>query len=187
MIAYVFWHWRKHDLPAGEYEKRQRDFHAALGSAPLSGFNGSFSSGVAGAPWAAGGGEAYEDWYLLEDFGALAALNKGAVSGSRSGPHEAAAAFAEGGTAAIYSLHHGQVIVEPGYAHWFGKPAGMTYAGLAALLDPVVDGEGGALWMRQLALAPARELCFHARKMVSLPPQFDALVLPLRLIWPIPR
>ena len=187
MIAYVFWHWRKRGLPAGDYEKRQRHFHAALTAAPPSGFTGSFSVGIAGADWAAGGDEAYEDWYLVKDFGALGALNEGAVSGTRSGPHDAAAAVAEGGTASIYLLRRGDVMIDPGYAHWFDKPSGMTYAELAALLDPVVDREEAALWMRQLALGPARELCLHARKKVSLPSPFEAIVLPLRLIWPVGR
>jgi len=187
LIAYVFWHWRKRGLPAGDYEKRQQDFHAALRAVPPPGFTGSFSVSVAGADWAAGGGEAYEDWYLVKDFGALGALNEGAVSGTMSDPHNAAAAVAEGGTASIYLLRRGDVMIDPGYAHWFDKPSGMTYAELAALLDPVVDREEAALWMRQLALGPARELCLHARKKVSLPSPFEAIVLPLRLIWPVGR
>lgn len=187
MIAYVFWHWRKHGLPAGDYEKRQQDFHAALEAAPPSGFIGSFSVRIAGADWAAEGDEAYEDWYLVKDFGALGALNEGAVSAGRSGPHDAAAAVAEGGTASIYLLRRGEMITDPGYAHWFGKPAGMTYRELDPLLDPLMDKEEGALWMRQLALGPARELCLHTRNMVSVPPPFQVFSLPLQKVWPNPR
>jgi hypothetical protein len=40
MLAYVFWHWRRPDVPAASYEALQRRFHAALGAAPPAGFLG---------------------------------------------------------------------------------------------------------------------------------------------------
>ena len=65
LLAYVFWHWKQAEVTTREYATRQRAFHAALAAAPSSGFLGSFSIALAQAPWAAGGGEAYEDWYLV--------------------------------------------------------------------------------------------------------------------------
>ena len=59
-------------------------FHAALGAAPPSGVLGSFSVSLSHAPWAAGGGDAYEDWYLVQDFSALGLLNEAAVTASRA-------------------------------------------------------------------------------------------------------
>jgi hypothetical protein len=184
MIAYVFWHWRKPDVAAAVYEKRQRDFHGALSSSTPAGFITSFSISLAGAPWANNGGETYEDWYLVDDFAALGALNQGAVSGSRAAPHDAAASVAGGGVAGIYALRSATKPTAPGQALWFTKPAGTTYAELLDRLAPVVEREGGALWMRQMTLGPAREFCIHGSKLISLPSPFEALTLQLRSVWP---
>ena len=83
MLAYVFCHWKRADVGTQDYEDRQRAFHAALWAAPPSGFVESFSVGVSDAPWAASP-EAYEDWYLIEDFSALGLLNEAAISNSRA-------------------------------------------------------------------------------------------------------
>ena len=104
MLAYVFWHWPRAGVPAAEYEDLQRRFHAALQAAPSAGFLGSRCLALAGAPWAGGGGPAYEDWYLLEGSAALDPLNAAAVTASRQAPHDAAAAVADGGTAGLYTL-----------------------------------------------------------------------------------
>jgi hypothetical protein len=76
LLAYMFWHWKQAEITAKDYETRQRTFHAALAAEPLSGFLESFSISLSHAPRAAGGGDAYEDWYLVQDFGALGLLNK---------------------------------------------------------------------------------------------------------------
>ena len=184
LLAYVFWHWKQAEITANNYENRQRAFHAALGAAPSSGFLGSFSVSLAHAPWAAGGGDAYEDWYLVQDFGALGLLNEAAVSASRAAPHEAAAAVVAGGAGGVYGLRRGAVLRQPQYAHWFSKPEGMPYSELFAQLAPVVDQVQGALWMRQMVLGPAREFCLHAAAPVSTLAIFSALVIPLRQVWP---
>src|SRR5258705_370094 len=104
MLAYVFWHWRREGVSPAAYEALQRRFHAALEAAPPDGFLASRSAAIAGAPWAAEGGEAYEDWYLIEGSAALDPLNAAAVSASRQVPHHTAAAVAPGGTAGLYLL-----------------------------------------------------------------------------------
>jgi hypothetical protein len=184
LLAYVFWHWRQVEIAAQAYENRQRAFHAALAAAPSAGFLGSCSVALSYAPWAAGGGDAYEDWYMVQDFSALGFLNEAAVSASRAAPHDAAAAVAAGGAGGLYRLQHGAAVHQPQVAHWFGKPAGMSYSTLFAQLAPVVEHVQGALWMRQMVLGPAREFCLHAAAPVSLPAVFAALVLPLRQVWP---
>jgi hypothetical protein len=185
MLAYVFWHWPQAHSDIREYEQRQRAFHAALAAAPAHGFLWSFTAGISGAPWAAGGADAYEDWYAVDDFAALGALNEAAVSGSRAAPHDAAAAAAvAGGAAGVYGLRVGTALRTPQVAHWFGKPAGMSYADLFARLTPVVEGAHAALWMRQMVLGPAREFCIQAASPLPLPAAFDALVTPLRLVFP---
>jgi hypothetical protein len=182
LLAYVFWHWKRSGVAAGKYEDRQRAFYAALASAPSAGFLRSFSAGISGAPWALDGGVAYEDWYLIQDFAALGELNQAAVSASRAAPHAAAAALAGGGAGGLYSLRLGAALPSPSFAHWFGKPAGMHYEEIFAHLAPLVEKSGGALWMRQLVLGPAREFCLHAVESVALPAAFGALVIPLRSV-----
>jgi hypothetical protein len=168
LLAYVFWHWKQAEITAKDYENRQHAFHAALAAAPSAGFLASFSVSLAHTPWVAGGGEAYEDWYLVQDFGALGLLNEAAVSASRAAPHEAAAAVVAGGAGGVYSLRRGTALHQPQYAHWFSKPKGMPYSELFAQLTPVVDQVQGALWMRQMVLGPAREFCLHAAAPVSI-------------------
>ena len=184
MLAYVFWHWKQAEITATDYEQRQRAFHAALAAAPSPGFLGSFSVSFSHAPWASGGGEAYEDWYLVQDFASLGLLNEAAVSASRATPHEAAAAVTAGGAGGLYGLRRGAVLRQPQYAHWFGKPEGMPYSELFVQLAPVEEQVQGALWMRQMVLGPAREFCLHAAAPVSMPTVFSALVIPLRQAWP---
>jgi hypothetical protein len=184
MLAYVFWHWRRADVSAVAYEALQRRFHAALGAAPPAGFLGSRSLAIAGAPWAASGGEAYEDWYLLEGSAALDPLNAAAVSASRQAPHDAAAAAAEGGTAGLYLLRLGRAGEPPRTTTWFAKPAGMTYAALHAALEPLVAAEDAALWGRQMVLGPTPEFCLHTARPVTLPGSVVPVPIHCRMVWP---
>jgi hypothetical protein len=186
VLAYVFWHWKKINIPTEQYESRQRAFHAALAAEPSAGFIQSFSLALPGAPWALDGGEGYEDWYLVEGFAALGALNETAVSQSRTTPHDRVAAVAAGGSGGVYELRLGSVSVLPKYAHWFHKPDGMKYQELFAELAPVVDQVQAGLWMRQMVLGPAPEFCLHATEPVTLPTAFEAIVIPLRRLWPEP-
>ena len=184
MLAYVFWHWRRAGVAPAAYEALQRRFHAALEAAPPEGFLASRSVAIAGAPWAADGGEAYEDWYLVESSAALDPLNAAAVSASRQAPHDAAAAVAQGGTAGLYLLRLGAASDPPLAAAWFAKPAGMSYGSLYTALAPLVGAGGGALWGRQMTLGPTPEFCMHATSPVALPAPLVPLALSCRPIWP---
>ena len=186
MLAYVLWHWKTPRAEAAGYEARQRAFHAALAAEPPESFLGSFVVGLTGAAWAASGGEAYEDWYLIKDFAALGHLNAGAVSAGRAAPHDAVAALAGGGSAGLYDLKAGEVVRRPQISCWFRKPEGVTYAGLAETLAPLVEGCHGALWMRQMTLGPAPEYCLHSAVPVTFPAGFSPLAIPLRPVWPEP-
>lgn len=185
MLAYVFWHWPRADVPAAAYEAIQRRFHAALQEAPPEGFIGSRSLAIGGAPWATGAGaEAYEDWYLLEGSAALDPLNDAAMSAPRRGPHDAAAAAAEGGTAGLYRLRQGAAGDPPLAAAWFAKPRGMSYAALLATLEPLIRAEAAALWGRQMTLGPTPEFCLHTRHPVELPASFFPVTVRCRPVWP---
>jgi hypothetical protein len=182
-LAYLFWHWPRPGVPAPDYERRQRPFHAALAEVPPDGFTKSLSFAVSGAPWAAGGGDAYEDWYLVDSFGALGTLNDAAVTASRRLPHDKAAALAADGAGGVYRLRLGSLAAEPRWAYWLAKPEGMGYEELWRLLQPLVAG-GAAVWLRQMVLGPGRELCVHSATEISLPTAVEALRIPLRRVWP---
>jgi hypothetical protein len=184
LLAYVFWHWKQATITEEDYEHRQRNFQAALIAAPPSGFMESFSVAISQAAWAGAGGNAYEDWYRVQDYTALGVLNEGAISASREVPHNAAAAVVAGGTAGVYGLQLGKVLYRPQFAYWFSKPDGMTYRELNAQLEPSVEQYRGALWMRQMTLGPALEFCLQAEEQVTFPPVFKPQTISLRSIWP---
>lgn len=200
MLAYVFWHWPQPAVERADYRSRQQAFHAALAADPSPGFLRSFSHAVSGAPWAADGAEAYEDWYLTDGSAALEPLNAAAISASRTAPHDAAAAVAAGGTAGLFTLRLGEPIAEPRHEYWFAKPAGMRYDALFAALAPVMgapagsaaiddgtgdgsgngNGNGGAaLWGRFMTLGPSPEFCLQTSAPVVLPPPIEARELVL--------
>jgi len=183
MLAYVFWHWRRPQVSAATYESLQSEFHAALAAAPPSGFLRSACVAIAGAPWAADGGEAYEDWYLVDGSAALDPLNAAAVTASRQQSHDAAAAAAGGGTAGLYRLRLGTVDGSPRSASWFAKPAGMSYGELFGALESMVRAERAGLWGRQMTLGPALEFCLHAPPEVSLPAPFEPTRISCRPVW----
>lgn len=79
MLAYAFWHWKRPEVSQEVYEARQCAFQEALAADPPEGFFGASTVRLRGATWAAGGGGAYEDWYLIADMTALGSLNDAAV------------------------------------------------------------------------------------------------------------
>lgn len=180
MLAYVFWHWRREGADAVAYEAAQRAFHDALAAEPSAGLVGSFSHAVRGAPWANAGGEAYEDWYLVNGSAALDPLNIAAVSASRQAPHDAAAAHAAGGAAGLYRLRLGELESGPSVAHWFEKPAGVPYPQLLARLEEPVTAARGALFIRQMVLGPTTECVLLAPAPATLPMGIEPLVLQMR-------
>lgn len=184
MLSYVFWHWPRAGVVAADYEALQRRFHAALKAAPPPGFLGSRCASLTGASWAGNGGQAYEDWYLLDGSAALDPLNAAAVTASRQAPHDAAAAAAAGGTAGLYLLRLGVQRDPPRVATWFAKPAGMSYGALYTLLGDLVETEDAALWGRQMTLGPTPEFCLHTEAAVRLPVPLTGAAVPCRPVWP---
>lgn len=182
MLVYAFWHWPDPSVDVATYETLQCAFQAALADHPPPGFLRGTTMRLSGAPWAAGGGAAYEDWYLVQSMKDLPALNDAAVSGPRKAPHDAVARAAAGGTAGLYGLRGGAPVARPAVAVWFSKPAGMPYAELFAELAPLCAD--GALWMRQMVLGPTPEFCLHCPEPVKLPGRLSAaLTIPLAPVW----
>ena len=184
MLAYVFWHWRRPDAPVDAYESRQRAFQRALTAAPPPGFQRSTTWAISGAPWANGGGEAWEDWYQMGSSADLDRLEEAAISASRQAPHDAIAALAAGGTGGLYKLRDGDAAVPARHCWWFAKPDGMRYPELLALMAPLCAGGRAALWCRQMTLGPALEFCLHAPDAVKLPDVLETRHIALRQVFP---
>ena len=184
MLAYVFWHCRKPSIARADYEASLQRFHRVLAEHAPPGFSHSVCLAMNGGAWANDGGDAYEDWYLVDGSSALDPLNDAAISGRRQAPHDTAAAGAAGGTAGLYRLRHGDAAADPRIAYWFAKPAAWSYAQLYEQLGDVIARGGAALWGRQMTLGPALEFCLHVREPCSLPPDLRAQAIPLRRVWP---
>ena len=169
MIAYLSWHRPAADVAAASYEEALKRFHRSLARRPPSGFQGSTAFRVAELPWAGearredAGGAAYEDWYLLDDWGSLGVLEEAAVARGHVSRHDALAGMAALSTGAIYRLSEGQPRLEQArVAVWVTRASGQAVPLLADLLADGACGERASLWRRSLGLGPAPEYCLLA-------------------------
>jgi hypothetical protein len=169
VIAYVFWHRPAAGADTATYEACLTAFHAALAAHPPAGFRGSAALRVQAAPWLPGDGQAYEDWYGVEDWTSLGGLNAAAVRGPRAEPHDEVASRAAAGAGAVYGLVDGPPVLDAVRASWLAKPAGHDRDAFHATLT----GPGRSVWMRQMVLGPAPEYVVRSGAPVVLP--FEAL------------
>jgi hypothetical protein len=154
MLAYVFWH--RAATTAG-YEDALAAFHRTLATDPPPGYRGSAALRLDAAPWLPGDGAAYEDWYLVEDWSALGALNAHAASGGRAPTHDAVAHSAATGAGGVYALVAGPAAPpQGGRTAWLAKPAGFAYQAFHAELRTTLPSAAQA-WQRQMVLGPAPE------------------------------
>jgi hypothetical protein len=142
-------------------------FHRVLNDKKPVGFHGSRVFHMHGASWLDTTGDAYEDWYLLDDSAALDRINEAAVSGVCEAPHNLVAREAAGGTAGLYRIKAGDILVEPRFALWLSKPEGVSYTDFYQKLEPVVSN--AALWQRQMTLGPTTEFLIHSATEIQLP------------------
>ncbi|MBV9007496.1 MAG: hypothetical protein JO181_22710 [Solirubrobacterales bacterium] len=143
MLAYVFWHQPRVGVARADYERRLRAFHTALSAR-------SASFRLDALPFGAGDG--YEDWYLVEDWADLGALNAAAVSAGRRASHDSVAGIAGEGWGGVYAPIRGAG-EPPSTTRWLNKPGGESYD---AFLDSV---RAPTVWQRQMLLGPAPEFC----------------------------
>ncbi len=163
MIAYVFWHRPAPGAAAGRYEEACARFHAGLAAHRPGGLIGSACLRAPALPWLAGGGAGYEDWYVLEDFGALGVLNEAAVGRGHASSHDGAAKLMGEGTGSIYRLLDGGAAPQrAGVAVWIAPAGGHDASRFEDFLADGIDRADAGLWRRQLALGPAPELCLLA-------------------------
>ncbi len=172
MLAYVFWHWPAAAVDPARYAEALAAFHRSLAAAAPPGMRGSRVFEIEGAPWVPAG-RAYEDWYLVDDFAALGALNDAAVSGARREPHDGAARLTGGGQGGVYRLLTS--LREPALPRttWCAKPAAEPYPAYLARLP---DGE---VWQRQLVLGPAPEFCVIGTDVAGI---LGGIAIPARTI-----
>ena len=152
MLAYVFIHGPLAGHDVEDYTSRLARFHQALIAAPPPGFIESWVWEMAGGPL----GAAFEDWYLVEDWTALGALNQAAVTGQRKAPHDEVAPLAAKGAGAVYELVHGTPNTTAKYRTRVAKPAGVTYETFQRQLERAA-GTNGTVWKRQMVLGPDLE------------------------------
>jgi hypothetical protein len=168
VLAYVFWHRPRPHVAPAHYEAGLAAFHATLAASPPEGFRESLRLRTGAVPWLPGDGDAYEDWYLVEDWAALGRLNDAAVQGARRTPHDAVAAEASAGTAGIYRRMLGAPRPAGARATWFAKPDGLAYADLGDQLDERLQGVDASLWQRQMTLGPTPEFVLLADEALDL-------------------
>ena len=172
MLAYVFWHWPQPGVDMERYVEHLVGFHRTLAATKPVGFQGSRVFRLHSASWLETRGEAFEDWYLVDDSAALDRINEAAVTGPCEAPHNLVAREAAGGTAGLYRLRSGKIFDDVRYALWLSKPDGMSYADFYSKLDPVIAG--AALWGRQMTLGPTTEFVIHSTKPLQLPESLTA-------------
>src|SRR5687767_1481165 len=157
MLAYVFWHWPQSSIAHDVYLDHLADFHRTLASNKPTGFQHSIVYRIRYAGWLNTTGDAYEEWYLLDDSAAMDRLNEAAVSGACEQPHNRVAREAADGIGGLYRFRAGHE--EPArsrFASWLSKPSGVSYNEFYATLQPLTSQPGVGLWGRQMTLGPTK-------------------------------
>ena len=173
MLAYVFWHWPQAGIDQATYVDHLREFHQTLASNKPRGFQHSVVFRIRGANWLNTQGDAYEEWYLLDDSAAMDRLNDAAVSGACEEPHNRVAREAADGIGGLYRLRTGQEnLAAARFVVWLSKPAGVSYNEFYAALQPLTSQPGVALWGRQMTLGPTTEFCLHSSTEIEMPQFF---------------
>jgi len=184
MLAYVFWHWPQSSVDRGAYLDHLAEFHRTLAANKPSGFQRSVVFHISGANWLSTTGEAFEEWYLLDDSAAMDRLNDAAVSGVCQEPHNRVAREAADGAGGLYRFRLGQEdLAGSKHATWLSKPTGVSYKDFYAALQPITSQPGVGLWGRQMTLGPTTEFCVHSATPIELSPNFTGHKIFLELIW----
>ena len=167
LLVYLFWHQPAADQPPENYEQALIAFHRRLGNVAVPGLVASGSARVGGLPWMAGDG--YEDWYAVEDYGALGVLNHAAVDAAHVDAHDLVAYAAGFGAGGLYALERGAIDAPAGYCVWLTKPSGVTYPDFREQVDAQTAGETVTVFRRQMVLGPAPEFRVTASRELSMP------------------
>ena len=183
MLAYVFWHNPASGVAPSIYEESLTAFHRTLAAHAPPGFRGSAAFAFRGAPWfpAESG---YLDWYKVDDFAGLGALNDAAVAGARKDPHDKVAQLAGAGLGGLCRLAAGRAdFAGVTTGTWCKKPDGMSYATFLEQASRLIDPSGMGLWQRQMTLGPGPEFCVLSSGQARIPEVWNPLAIELRAVW----
>jgi len=181
--AYVFWHWPRPDVSPEEHEARLAAFLLSLNSAHPPGFVEALSFRVDSLPWGPRRGRMYEDWYLVEDFGALGLLNDAAVSGDTRRPHDEVAKDYLKGAGSIFKSVSGNIdLRDSHFATWIEKPIGPSYESFYTDLARNLSGAKSDLWRRQMVLGPSSQFCVHSSEALKLPNSLRPISAKIQII-----
>ncbi|MDP9074013.1 MAG: hypothetical protein M3N98_07540 [Actinomycetota bacterium] len=181
MLAYVFWHWPAENCDG--YEAAVTRFHSAMATEPFSPVAISGTWALSGVPWAPSGVGCYADWYLVQGFADLEALNQVAVSGGVRPSHDQVASRSGGGAGGLYRVRSGRPGLGGGWEAWFAKPVGWTYEDVDTAVAAAGPAAGGVLWQRQLVLGPGPEFCLVTPSARSLPAELASVTVRRRPVW----
>ena len=170
-LAYVFWHWPRTGIRNDAYEAKLGSFLDTLNSHKPPGLVEAMSFRVESLPWAAASQNGlYEDWYIVEGFSALEALNDAAVSGQTRAPHDSIASDYMKGAGGILKRIGGDLPVrEARYSTWIEKPMGPSYQSYYEELAKLTGNRRTDLWRRQMVLGPSPQFCVHSEEPLQLP------------------
>jgi hypothetical protein len=162
VLAYLLWHRPTGSVGADVYEQAAQRFHRSLAHSPPAGFRASVTYRTGPLPWL-GWSEGYEDWYLVEDFGALGVLNEAAVAHGHRTAHDEIAHRVDVAAGGLYGLLEGSPALDGERTTvWVARPQGAPAVTFAELLADGIDPSRGALLRRSLVLGPAPEYCVLA-------------------------
>jgi hypothetical protein len=168
-FAYVFWHWPRPEISRDSYEAKLASFLRALSEDRRSGIVESLSYRVQTLPWGPQGASLYEDWYVVESFSALGALNDAAVSGAVQSPHDEIAKDYMKGAGGIFKSIKGDTLREARFVTWVEKPIGPSYQSYYDEVAGLTAGKSSDLWRRQMVLGPSPQFCIHSGEPLGLP------------------
>jgi hypothetical protein len=170
VLAYLTWHTPAKGVDSGAYEQALTTFHRSLAHTPPSGFRGSAAFRITRLPapgsedgWGRSEVEAYEDWYLLDNWSSLGVLEEAAVSRGHFTRHRAVAEHATVAVGGVYRLSEGHAdLAQARIAAWVAPARDHAPPTVADLLGDGMDPMGSGLWRRSLGLGPAPEYCLLA-------------------------
>jgi hypothetical protein len=167
MFAYLFWHTRKAEVPATDYEQGLATFGKELLKCGCTGLRGTASFRISTVPWLddqAG----YEDWAIVDGPGVLEKLNTSAVSGAMAPLHGRVADAMALGHGGFYQHLWGDLApFSADAARWLTRPRGITFR---PVLEEITRSAGQpvSVWRRFMVLGPGKEFLVLGRAPLRL-------------------